>query len=92
MGSTNAPVLMLLAASISNTCLGMLIRTLTQVNVVMPDEGVAFSRPECGAELLKALWIDATGLALECQDELAQLVLRYQDVFALDETELGLLE
>ena len=64
-------------------------QTQTQVNVVMPDEGVAFSRPERGAELLKALGIDATGLALKRRDELAQLVLRYQDVFALDETELG---
>ena len=47
------------------------------------------NRTKREAELLKVLGVDATKLTLEQRDELAQLVIAYQDVFALEGEELG---
>ena len=47
------------------------------------------NRTKREAELLKVLGVDATKLTFEQRDKLVQLVIAYQDVFALEGEELG---
>ena len=60
-----------------------------QVNTLMPNSTIDSGRTERDAKLLRMLGIDATRLTLSQRDELVGLVLQYQDVFALDDEELG---
>ena len=55
----------------------------------MPDENVCSGRSGKEAKLLKELKLDETRLTLEERDQLATLVLKFEDVFALEEGEMG---
>lgn len=58
---------------------------INQVNILHANAVPVPNRTKREAELLKVLGVDATKLTFEQRDELAQLVIAYQDVFALKE-------
>ena len=59
-----------------------------KVNMVLPNSVSSFNRSR-DLELMRVLGIDQTKLEFEQRDELVTLILRYADVFALRDEELG---